>query len=79
MICNPIRDPVWEQIWSDPGIQISSKYRNKQIVIVQIEERSKLIVTITVFVLPLMGQLLVSSKVIWSYFEQKFEFFRQFS
>ena len=78
MICNPIRDPVWEQIWSDP-VQISSKYRNKQIVIVQIEERSKLIVTITVFVLPLMGQLLVSSKVIWSYFEQKFEFFRQFS
>ena len=53
MICNPIRDPVWEQIWSDP-VQISSKYRNKQIVIVQIEERSKLIVTITVFVLPLM-------------------------
>lgn len=78
MICNPIRDPVWEQIWSDP-VQISSKYRNKQIVIVQIEKRSKLIVTITVFVLPLMGQLLVSSKVIWSYFEQKFEFFRQFS
>ena len=77
MICNPIRDPVWEQIWSDP-VQISSKYRNKQIVIVQIEEQSKLIVT-TVFVLPLMGQLLVSSKVIWSYFEQKFEFFRQFS
>ena len=78
MICNPIRDPVWERIWSDP-VQISSKYRNKQIVIVQIEERSKLIVTITVFVLPLMGQLSVSSKVIWSYFEQKFEFFRQFS
>ena len=78
MICNPIRDPVWEQIWSDP-VQISSKYRNKQIVIVQIEEWSKLIVTINVFVLPLMGQLLVSSKVIWSYFEQKFEFFRQFS
>ena len=42
MICNPIRDPVWEQIWSDP-VQISSKYRNKQIVIVQIEEQSKLI------------------------------------
>ena len=72
MICNP------DLVWSSP-IQISSKYRNKQIVIVQIEERSKLIVTITVFVLPLMGQLLVSSKVIWSYFEQKFEFFRQFS